>query len=80
MAPDCAGRYVLSLGENAGQAALIAAWRATKRLQVFSLGTMAVGGKETEFTSLAGKSFLPVWRWFSDSGPRPGLSCRSKAH
>ncbi len=55
---DVAVRYVRSLEENAGQAAMIVEWQATKRLQVFTIDTVAIGGRETEFRSIIGKSFL----------------------
>jgi len=55
---DVMVRYVRSLEENAGQASVIAEWQATKRLQVFTIDTVATGGKETEFRSLIGKSII----------------------
>ncbi len=51
-------RYVRSLEERSGQVAAILEWQATKRLQVFSINTMAVGGKDTEFSSILAKSFI----------------------
>ena len=51
-------RYVRSLEERSGQVAAILEWQATKRLQVFSIGTIAVGAKDTEFNSILAKSFI----------------------
>jgi len=51
-------RYVRSIEENAAAASVIVEWQATKRLQVFTIDTIAIGGKETEFQSLVGKSFI----------------------
>ena len=51
-------RYVRSLEERSGQVAAILEWQATKRLQVFSINTVAVGAKDTEFSSILAKSFI----------------------
>jgi len=51
-------RYVRSLEERSGQVAVILEWQATKRLQIFSINTVAVGAKDTEFSSILAKSFI----------------------
>jgi hypothetical protein len=51
-------RYVRSLEERSGQIAAILEWQATKRMQVFSLSTVAVGAKDTEFSSIVARSFI----------------------
>jgi hypothetical protein len=51
-------RYVRSLEERSGQVSAILEWQATKRLQVFSINTIAVGAQDTEFTSVLAKSFI----------------------
>lgn len=51
-------RYVRSLEERSGQVAAILEWQATKRLQVFSINTVAFGAKDTEFSSILATSFI----------------------
>jgi hypothetical protein len=51
-------RYVRSLEERSGQVAAILEWQATKRVQIFSINTVAVGAKDTEFKSILAKSFI----------------------
>jgi hypothetical protein len=55
---DVTARFVRSLEENSGLASVIVEWQVAKRVQLFTIDSIAVGGKETEFRSLIEKSFL----------------------
>jgi hypothetical protein len=55
---DVMVRFVRSLEENSGLASLIAEWQVTKRIQLFTIDSIAFGGKETEFRSIIDKNFL----------------------
>jgi hypothetical protein len=51
-------RYVHGLEERAGQASTILEWQVSKRMQVFNINTVAVGGGDTEFNTILDKSLL----------------------
>jgi hypothetical protein len=55
---DVMVRFVRSLEENSGLASVIVEWQVAKRVQLFTIDSIAFGGKETEFRSLVEKSFL----------------------
>ncbi len=55
---DVMVRFVRSLEENSGLASVIVEWQVAKRVQLFTIDSIAFGGKETEFRSLIEKSFL----------------------
>jgi len=51
-------RYIQSLQESSGQFSTILEWQLDKRMQLFNVNTIAVGGTDTEFKSVLSKSFM----------------------
>jgi len=55
---DVSVRYIQSLQESSGQFSTILEWQLDKRMQLFNVNTIAVGGTDTEFKSVLSKSFM----------------------
>jgi len=51
-------RYVHGIEERAGQASTIVEWKLTDRIEFFDVNAIAVGGSNTEFSSVLRGSFM----------------------
>ena len=51
-------RYTHSPEERSGQFSTILEWQVAKRMQLFNINTIAIGGSDTEFKSVLSKSFM----------------------